>query len=215
MYYDAGTDIEIKRRRKMAEMLQKAGQQPEGTQVVGGMAIPQSGLSTLARAIASGAGQYEESQASNMETEQARNKQKMLADAIAKISGGDYNAAAEIMASNPEMADSAVKIIEMGAKRNEPVSVKEGETLIDPTTMKPIFTSPSSDKKPPSGFRWTDETKTQLEPVPGGPGEQMPAELAARVGLAKKALADMPNIKPMIEGGAASLAELNSTRSFG
>lgn len=207
MYYDAGTDIEIKRRRKLAEALQKAGQQPQGTQIVTGgqyqYAVPNSPLAGLANAITSGVGQYQEAQADKMETEQASNKQKMLADAIGKISGGDYNAAAEIMASNPEMADSAVKLIEMGAKRNEPISLKEGETLIDPKTMQPIFKSASSEK-PPSGFRWKDEAKTQLEPIAGGPGEQMPAELAARTGLAKKALADMPNIKPMIESGAAT-----------
>lgn len=58
---------------------------------------------------------------------------------------------------------------------------------------------PTKPPAAPSGFAWTDETYTQLKPIPGGPGTQMPAELGARIGLAESFIkGDLPNIKKSI-----------------
>ncbi len=52
--------------------------------------------------------------------------------------------------------------------------------------------------KLPSGFRWLDPAKQELgvEPIPGGPGTQVPGELAARVGMGENFLKnDLPFLR--------------------
>ncbi|AMS40505.1 hypothetical protein [Aminobacter aminovorans] len=60
--------------------------------------------------------------------------------------------------------------------------------------------------KLPSGFRWKDPKNQDLgvEPIPGGPGEQVPAELAARVGLADNFLSQLPQIREQVTAGAVT-----------
>jgi hypothetical protein len=58
--------------------------------------------------------------------------------------------------------------------------------------------------KAPSGFRFTDETQSALEPIPGGPGEQIAGELAARVGMADNFQKQLPAIKRKVQEGAVT-----------
>lgn len=57
----------------------------------------------------------------------------------------------------------------------------------------------------PAGYRWNADN-TGLEPIPGGPAEKLPAELAARVGLAETVLdpKQSAGLVKDIEGGAAT-----------
>lgn len=57
--------------------------------------------------------------------------------------------------------------------------------------------------KLPSGFRWIDPQKQELgvEPIPGGPGEQMPSELAARIGLAQDAIGKLDRVEQAAASG--------------
>lgn len=57
--------------------------------------------------------------------------------------------------------------------------------------------------KLPTNYRWIDPQNQELgvEPIPGGPGEQMPAELAARIGLAKDALTRLDRVEEAAKGG--------------
>jgi hypothetical protein len=61
-------------------------------------------------------------------------------------------------------------------------------------------------EKLPAGFRWKDTNKKELgvEPIPGGPGEQVPGELAARVGLAENFQRQLPNIQEKVKQGAVT-----------
>lgn len=58
-------------------------------------------------------------------------------------------------------------------------------------------------EKLPTGFRWKNPEQKELgvEPIPGGPGEQVPAELAARVGMADNFLSQLPKIKADVAAG--------------
>lgn len=58
-------------------------------------------------------------------------------------------------------------------------------------------------EKLPSGFRWKDPNKRELgvEPIPGGPGAQIPAELAARVGMADSFLGQFDKIREKVSKG--------------
>ena len=105
------------------------------------MAVPQSGFSTLAKAITSGVGQYEDSQASTMEADQAKAKQAMLAGAIEKYGADDMQGLISDLSQDPSQFDNVIKLMEADKKGKAPISLKKGETLIDPKTFKPIATS--------------------------------------------------------------------------
>jgi hypothetical protein len=57
--------------------------------------------------------------------------------------------------------------------------------------------------KLPSGFRWknSDNQDLGVEPIPGGPGEQMPSELAARIGLAQDAIKKLDGVEQAASAG--------------
>jgi hypothetical protein len=57
--------------------------------------------------------------------------------------------------------------------------------------------------KLPSGYRWKDPNNQDggVEPIPGGPATQMPAELAARIGLAKDALTKLDRVEQSARSG--------------
>ncbi|CAN7493811.1 hypothetical protein LJR231_003457 [Phyllobacterium sp. LjRoot231] len=57
--------------------------------------------------------------------------------------------------------------------------------------------------KLPTGFRWKDPNNQEagVEPIPGGPGEQIPAESAARIGLTDSFLGQFDKIKEKVSAG--------------
>lgn len=58
-------------------------------------------------------------------------------------------------------------------------------------------------EKLPSGFRWINPDKRELgvEPIPGGPGEQISGELAARIGMADSFLGQAPALRDRLTSG--------------
>lgn len=63
-----------------------------------------------------------------------------------------------------------------------------------------------NDWKIPAGYMLADEGDPSkgLKPIPGGPGEQLPAELAARTGMANSFLAQAPALREEIAKGEAT-----------
>lgn len=61
----------------------------------------------------------------------------------------------------------------------------------------------ASDLKPPTGFRFVNpaDPNAGLEPIPGGPGEQLPGELAAKVGIADNFQKQLPAILKSVQDG--------------
>lgn len=62
-------------------------------------------------------------------------------------------------------------------------------------------------EKLPPGYRWTDSDNREagVEPIPGGPAEQIPGELAARIGLADQFLTDVaPKLRSKLATGDAT-----------
>lgn len=57
--------------------------------------------------------------------------------------------------------------------------------------------------KLPTGFRWKDPKNQDLgvDPIPGGPATQIPAELAARIGMAETFKKRLPDIKQKVLAG--------------
>lgn len=58
-------------------------------------------------------------------------------------------------------------------------------------------------EKLPSGYRWVDPNdKTKgVQPIPGGPGEQIPGELAARVGMSESFAGQAPALRERLKSG--------------
>lgn len=108
-FYDPTQEAEIKRRRKMAEMLQMQGQ-PSQTQVVSGYAVPQSGLEQLVRGLSTGIGAYQGARADVMEQEQAKQRQELLAQALSKLDT-DQKGAGAMLAQDPSMLAAGLGLI--------------------------------------------------------------------------------------------------------
>lgn len=58
----------------------------------------------------------------------------------------------------------------------------------------------------PAGYKWADPNNTDagLVAIPGGPGEKVSAEVAARLGLAKSFLGQLPEIRRRVQAGEAT-----------
>jgi len=105
-FFDPTQEAEIKRRRKMAEMLQ-AQAAPSQTQVVSGYAVPQSGLEALAKGLSGGYGAYQGARADSMEEDLAASRQKIYAEALG---AGSREEAGSILAQDPAMIGEAIKM---------------------------------------------------------------------------------------------------------
>lgn len=95
-------------------------------------------------------------------------------------------------------------LLAQAKKALQPEYKTVGNTLgkLDGETGKfePIYTGQQA---APSGYRYLADGVT-LEPIPGGPGTQLPAEVAGRIGLAKKFLAEAPELEKAISEGAVT-----------
>lgn len=61
-----------------------------------------------------------------------------------------------------------------------------------------IETGGGSAPKPPTGYRWTDSTYGNLEPIPGGPGEAASAEIAGKAAMLPGSIADVQSVRDML-----------------
>jgi len=100
-FFDPTQEVEIKRRRRMAEELQKQGQ-ARPTEVVGGYAVPQSGFEGLARGLAGFAGGYQGAQADTQEKDLVKQRQALLTEALSTLDT-DPKAAAKKLMQDPSM----------------------------------------------------------------------------------------------------------------
>lgn len=69
----------------------------------------------------------------------------------------------------------------------------------DPNYKRGVADNPHA----PPGYKWADPNNQDagLVAIPGGPGEKIPAEVAARLGLAKSFLGQLPDIRKRVEAG--------------
>ena len=108
--FDPARDAEIRRRRKMAEAMMKAGEQPIGTEMVSGVAVKQSPLGALAKALQQGVAGYQEGKADELDTEAQKKRNEMMAQAI-RSSQQDPQAGIDMLAGgDPAMQEMAWKM---------------------------------------------------------------------------------------------------------
>lgn len=108
-FFDPKQEAEVKRKRLMAQMMIQQGQQPDRTEVVSGVAVKQSPLAAMARAIQQGVGGYQAGSADRMEAADAEKRQKFLVEAMTGLKT-DPQAAATMLMGNPSTADLGTKL---------------------------------------------------------------------------------------------------------
>lgn len=122
-----------------------------------------------------------------------------------------------------ERLEQIALISKAGEKKYQ--SVGAGQKLVDPSTGQVMFDAGpaeitpyqreylniqrdrnnldrSGTGKPPTGYRWLPDGA--LEPIPGGPGTAISAELSARLGLANKFLGESQDLKNRASTGSAT-----------
>jgi len=100
-FFDPTQENEIKRRRKMAEILQ-AQSAPKATEVISGYAVPQSGLQGISNGLGNVLAAYAGGTADEKENELTKNRQALMAQAIEKL-GTDPKGAAGILLQDPSL----------------------------------------------------------------------------------------------------------------
>jgi hypothetical protein len=68
--------------------------------------------------------------------------------------------------------------------------------------------------KPPAGYEWLPDGT--LSAIVGGPATEMPAELAARMGMAEKFLGEAPKLREQVKAGKVTgIYDVNKARYWG
>jgi hypothetical protein len=178
-----------------------------------------------AAAQAYGAGEFDAGQGlakiaqGEFDASQAQRAAQLLGDYLAK-GGNDPATLGQIAQVDPKMAaglygdeqqqgnvDRSFEQSQTNADRNYELQLQEAQQK-------------TTGPKAPSGYRQTETG--DLEPIPGGPADPtiknaknarlspMPAELAARIGLAKDFGRQYPNLVKEIEGGIFGEPELTA-----
>jgi hypothetical protein len=92
----------------------------------------------------------------------------------------------------------------------KPVAVPEKSALVDPETGKVIYNDVAGGGGAgdlPQNMRWIDpkDRMKGVEPIPGGTGEKIEAEVGARLGLAKSFMGQLPQIQQRITAGEVGI----------
>jgi hypothetical protein len=79
-------------------------------------------------------------------------------------------------------------------------------SILDFSKAKSASSANGGGYKPPPGYRVLDPNNPEggLEPIPGGPAEEIPGELAARLGMTKNFLQRAPEIRKRLAKGEAT-----------
>jgi hypothetical protein len=90
---------------------------------------------------------------------------------------------------------------------SKPQVVSEGGTLVSNTGQVLYGGGAQAGGKLPANFKWKDpdDKSKGVEPIAGGPGEQVAAEVAGRIGLAKNYLKNLPDIEQRIQAGEVGI----------
>lgn len=147
--YDPMAAFEIQRRQKLAEALMEQGKQPTGTEVINGVAVKQSPLAALAKALTQGVGGYEAGQANQLSIQNELARRQSLADALG-VSGASGSSSPQqaalakaLQASYMGAPEAVMKgIIDYGSPTSEMKNVAAG--LAPPTGTNMSFGDPTA-----------------------------------------------------------------------
>lgn len=223
-FFDPTQEVEIKRRRRMAEALQRQGT-PKQTEVIGGYAVPQSGLEHLVRGLSGGIGAYQEATADAKEQDLVRQRQELMAKAIEKMGTSPKDAAGLLMqdpsmmkeglslysdtiANENKLASELAKMKyeteqkdkefsrEADLKRELVKMRQGGKESVDPDTGEIVYTAPAPEAKP----------------LPVGALKMQDDALEA-LGSADAVAAETARLSNLVKTGALELGPVTNTTS--
>jgi hypothetical protein len=108
------------------------------------------------------------------------------------LTGQSPQVAAMIAGMGPE---AALPLLARSAMERRQLELKDigGQGVIfDPRTGQVTQVPGTQGGKPPAGYRWAEGRPGQLEPIPGGPGEHIAAEVAGRLAIMRTAKPGLP-----------------------
>ncbi len=106
---------DIERRRAYAQSLRDSAK-PTGNEMVSGVVVKKSPLEGLAKMLQSGMAGYNDYKATEAETQNKTNQQKLLAEALGQY-GEDPNAAAQMLMQSPEYSGMGAQLMTGNADR--------------------------------------------------------------------------------------------------
>lgn len=125
-------------------------------------------------------------------------------DGFKKMPDGSYAP----LPGGPQDPSYLARVSQAEGKKNVPAgfeaSPEGGLKPIKGGPADPEYLRQKGDRQnAPSGYTWNDpaDPTKGMTAIPGGPGEKVDAEVAARLGLAKSFLSELPEIKRRVEAG--------------
>lgn len=145
-------------------------------------------------------------------------RKRLWNEAVAKYGQGKFSPEeTALMGLNPDLAQSVIANRMTPSGGSMPSDIQEFiYSQQNPEFMeyqikmreagRPSTTVNMNDWKVPPGYKLKDENNPDagVEPIAGGPAEQIPSELAARVGMADSFLQQAPDLKQRILGGGVT-----------
>lgn len=84
------------------------------------------------------------------------------------------------------------------AERYKNAQIKELEGRADYYSNK--ANNPGGGQNAPAGYRYSQASPGELEAIPGGPAAKLPAETAARIGMMRASMSDLPEVRDIFLG---------------
>ncbi len=218
-FYDPTQEAEIKRRRRMDEMLQQQGQS-RPTEVVSGYAVPQSGFEGLARGLAGFAGGYEGAKADQQEAQLEQTRAKRMAEIMQQMQTNP-NAAAGALMQDPATQGMGFDLYkgQMDAdRRMQELQAKEGlreQKWQRDAELKRELAAMKSGMMvdPDTGQIVPNPNAGSQKPLPVG-ALKLQDELTAEIGGFKNVASDATNWAKKIRSGAVPLTPSGKIEAF-
>lgn len=109
-FFDPKAESEAKRKKVLAELLVKQGNQPVKNEMAGGMTVERSPWENINQGAQKYMGEYQMGKADDMQAELDANRQKGMSEALSKW-GENPQEAAMMLAQDPRYADMAAEIL--------------------------------------------------------------------------------------------------------
>lgn len=221
--FDPAQEAEIKRRRRMAEALQAQGA-PKPTEVIGGYAVPQSGLQGLSQGLSAALGAYAGGTADEKEQELVKNRQELMAKAIEQL-GTDPKAAAGILMQDPSMMAQGLSLYGNAVDNETKLAAEQTKFDRESAQKDREFEKKAALAREIAGMKngmMLDPDTNELVPNPNSSSSKplpvgalkLQDDLTAEIGGFKNVASDATNWAKKIRSGEVPLAPSGKIEAF-
>jgi len=136
-FFAPDKEADIKRRRRMADAMMKAGEQDKGSEVVSGIVVKKSPLEGLAKALQMGIGGYQAGQADREEAGISKARQEAMAKALQAYQSNPNEAIGMLSNGDPAMQELAMKMGMDERQARQQMDMYRQKAAIDAANQKP------------------------------------------------------------------------------